>query len=509
MRIALLLSLTLLSACSTSQYSAINLQTTQTLDRQLLAKARISPQAAKTPECKDADAKAAGGVEDGYRKVRKLWQRLNQCLYNDQGPRKLVVLLDGTENTKKDNTNIWRMYNQALEQAYNGARVIPYYDKGVATSITTPFGALFGSGVSLNIRQAYRFLIEAYRPGDEIYIFGFSRGAFTARSLNGFIEVAGLPSNLKADYWDNSLLWGWTGHMHDVVEDMYDIYKSRNDGIPGFDDKLRKRLKNYQDANGIHVYGDAPANKDEKKVVVKVIGVFDTVPAVGTNLKEEPDEHRLELYAERGYHAMSLDEQRASFRLLRFGLQQSKSQVLEEVWFAGAHADVGGGYLNDPDTAKCGESPYAKGGQGLETIPLRWMLKNLESDGIFANSTSWPAECIGGPLHDEFHDAKYVISSAYKEAGLIRRKPVERDKVHASVFLRMDIPQLKAPHPLREPEARYDPINLGYARRERCQNDDLERNYTIVGTYRPNCPTTNGTVRKGANNDAVNVESAQ
>lgn len=75
--------------------------------------------------------------------------------------------------------------------------------------------------------------------------------------------------------------------------------------------------------------------------MVKVIGVFDTVPAVGTNLKEEPDEHRLELYAERGYHAMSLDEQRASFRLLRFGLQQSKSQVLEEVWFAGVHADVG------------------------------------------------------------------------------------------------------------------------------------------------------------------------
>ncbi|CAI8703718.1 DUF2235 domain-containing protein [Pseudomonas chlororaphis] len=506
MRIALLLSLALLSACSTPHNSVLKLQTTQVLDTQLLSKARTAPSQASTQKC--ANAFDTEGIEDGYFKVRERWKLLG-CLYSDAKPRKLVVLLDGTENTKKDNTNIWRMYNQALEQAKNGARVIPYYDKGVATSITTPFGALFGSGVSLNIRQAYRFLIEAYRPGDDIYIFGFSRGAFTARSLNGLIEVAGLPSNLEADAQDNSFLWGWTGHMHDVVEDIYDIYKSRNDGVPGFDDKLRGRLEQYRKANDIHVYGDGFNGKDEKKVVVKVIGVFDTVPAVGTNLKEEPDEHRLELYAERGYHAMSLDEQRASFRLLRFGMQQSKSQVLEEVWFAGAHADVGGGYLNDPDTAKCGESPYAKGGQGLETIPLRWMLKNLENDGLFANSTSWPAECIGGPLHDEFHDAKYVISSAYKEAGLIRRKPVERDKVHASVFLRMDIPQLKAPHPLREPEARYDPINLGYARRERCQNDDLERNYTIVGTYKPNCPTTNGAVRKGANNDAVNVESAQ
>ncbi|EIM18278.1 T6SS phospholipase effector Tle1-like catalytic domain-containing protein [Pseudomonas chlororaphis] len=508
MRIALLLSLALLAACSTPHNSTLKLQTTQLLDTQLLSKARTTPPQAPAQKC--ADAFNTEGIQDGYFKVRERWKLLD-CLYSDNKPRKLVVLLDGTENTKEDNTNIWRMYNLALEQAKDGARVIPYYDKGVRTRFTSPFGALFGTGVSLNIRQAYRFLIEAYRPGDDIYIFGFSRGAFTARSLNGFIEVAGLPSNLKADARDNSSLWGWTGHMHDVVEDMYDIYKSRNDGVPGFDDTLRKRLKSYQDANDIRVYGDDPAKKDENKVVVKVIGVFDTVPAVGTNLKEEPDEHRLELYAERGYHAMSLDEQRASFRLLRFGLPQTKSQVLEEVWFAGVHADVGGGYLNAPDSAKCGESPYAKGGQGLETIPLRWMLANVSDAGIFANNSSWPVECIGGPLHDEFHDATGLPHIAYKKAGLIRRKPVERDKVHASVFLRMDKHDLPVPHPQREPkpESRYDPINLGYARRERCQNDNLERNYTIVGTYKPNCPTTNGTVRKGANNDAVNVESAQ
>ncbi|AJO79659.1 DUF2235 domain-containing protein [Pseudomonas sp. MRSN 12121] len=505
MRIALLLSLALLSACSTTQHSAINLQTTRNLDQQLLAKARISPQSAKAPDCEAAPAE---GVEDGYFKVRKRWQLLNKCLYGDSGPRKLVVLLDGTENTKEDNTNIWRLYNQALEQAKNGARVIPYYDKGVATSITTPFGALFGSGVSLNIRQAYRFLVEAYRPGDEIYLFGFSRGAFTARSLNGFIEIAGLPSNLKPDAWDNSTLWGWTGHMHDVVEDMYDLYKVRNDGVPGFDDTLRRNLAAYRQANGISIYGDPPG-KAEDKVVVKVIGVFDTVPAVGSSLKEEPDEHRLELYAERGYHAMSLDEQRASFRLLRFGLPQSKSQVLEEVWFAGVHADVGGGYLNEPDLAQCGQSPYAKGGQGLETIPLRWMLKNLEGDGIFANSTHWPTECIGGPLHDEFHDAKYVVSSAYREAGLIRRKPVEHDKVHASVFQRMDIPRLAAPHQQREPDKRYDPINLGYARRDRCRKDDLARNYTIVGRYEPHCAPASNSRGEAVQSDAVNLEKRQ
>ncbi|OLF52951.1 DUF2235 domain-containing protein [Pseudomonas chlororaphis] len=506
MRIVLLLSLALLTACSTTDNSVLKLQTTRNIDYQLLTKARMTEKAAQTPACqKHFDIK---NIEDGYFKVRERWQLLNDCLYGDTGPRKLVVLLDGTENTKKDNTNIWRLYNQALEQAENGARVIPYYDKGVATSITTPFGALFGSGVSLNIRQAYRFLIEAYRPGDEIYIFGFSRGAFTARSLNGFLEIAGLPSNLKPDTWDNSTLWGWTGHMHDVVEDMYDLYKARNDGVPGFDDALRVKLKAYRRANGISIYGD---DKPDERVVVKVIGVFDTVPAVGSSLKEDPDEHRLELYAERGYHAMSLDEQRASFRLLRFGLPQTKSQVLEEVWFAGVHSDVGGGYLNDPDLAQCGESPYAKGGQGLETIPLRWMLVNVKDAGIFANSSRWPTECIGGPLHDEFLDATGLAGRAYKKAGLIRRKPVEHDKVHASVFLRMDKRDLKAPHSKREPEPeyRYDPINLGYARRDRCQKDDLARNYNIVGSYDPHCPTTSAPLEKTRHNDAVNLESFQ
>lgn len=504
MRKALILSLALLSGCSTQNNSALKLQTTQTLDDQLLKNSRTVN--LQTQEQKCANAFDTKGIEDGYFKVRERWQLLN-CMYSDKKPRKLVVLLDGTENTKEDNTNIWRLYNLALKQAKDGARVIPYYDKGVATSVTSPFGALFGSGVSLNIRQAYRFLIEAYRPNDEIYIFGFSRGAFTARSLNGFIEIAGLPSNLKADKADDSFLWGWTGNMHNTVKDMYDIYESRNDGVPGFDDKLRTRLSKYRHENNVQVYGE-PASGTNEKVVVKVIGVFDTVPAVGAKLKEEPDEHRLELYAKYGYHAMSLDEQRSQFRLLRFGLPQSKSQVLEEVWFAGAHADIGGGYLNIPDPANCGESPYAKGGQGLETIPLRWMLNNLKNEGIFANSQNWPNECIGGPLHDEFHDAKY-ISFFYKDAGLIRRKPVEKDKIHSSVLQRMDIPRLAAPHPQREPGDRYDPINLGYARRDRCQNSELASNYTIIGSYEPNCAKDNDTIMKTTNSDAINIESTK
>lgn len=507
MRIALLLSLALLSACSTTSQSVLKLETTRNLDYRMQAKARLTAQTTQAPACKEPFD--INDVEDGYFKIRDRW-KLFDCLYRDtsKGSRKLVVLLDGTENTSKDNTIIWRLYNQALEQAASGARVIPYYDKGVATSITTPFGAVFGSGVSLNIRQAYRFLAEAYQPGDEIYIFGFSRGAFTARSLNGFIEIAGLPSNLKADALDNSKLLGWTGRMHDVVEDMYDLYKSRNNGVPGFDDKLRKDLADYRQANGISIYGDPPGKAGDK-VVVKVIGVFDTVPAVGTSLKEDPDEHRLELYAERGYHAMSLDEQRASFRLLRFGLPQTDTQVLEEVWFAGVHADVGGGYLNDPDLARCGESSYAKGGQGLETIPLRWMLANVKDDGIFANSSRWPLECVNGPLHDELFDAKGLKHIAYKNAGLIRRKPVEHDKVHASVFQRMDIPRLAAPHQQREPKGQYDPINLGYARRDRCRKDDLARNYTIVGRYEPHCAPASNSRGEAVHSDAVNLEKRQ
>lgn len=414
------------------------------------------------PQCiAEGDADLSNGApDDGYYRVATRWQQLN-CRYQDVHGRKLLVLLDGTSNNKETSTNIWRLYDLALKAADGNEPVIPYYDKGVGNDKTSRIsGNVFGSGVSLNIRQAYRFLVQTYKPGDKIYLFGFSRGAFTARSLNGFIEFAGLLDKqaIKPDWGDRLPRWTGLTHLHREVANLYDIYFSRDTGAANFEPILREHLRAY----------NKDYNPPTHKVKVEAIGVFDTVPALGLLRDEEPDDHRISLYAWRGYHAMSLDEQRDDFRLQRFFAPLLKGQSLEEVWFAGVHADVGGGY-GDPSLSGCGVSSQLKKEEqpiGLEASPLRWMLQNFSADKIFADSP-WPVECLTGKLHDEFLDSTGLKKRVFRLSGLIKRHPVQGDKVDGSVLCRMQAviaPSLR--HEKREPDGHYLPTNLGERPRE-------------------------------------------
>ncbi|MFJ4348695.1 phospholipase effector Tle1 domain-containing protein [Pseudomonas sp. NPDC089401] len=395
-----------------------------------------------------------GEPDDNYYKVKTRWQQLN-CRYADPPSRSLLVFLDGTANNKKSSTNIWRLYDLALTAADSGSRIVPYYDQGVGNDkLSKVSGNLFGSGVSLNIRQAYRFLAQTYRPGDRIYLFGFSRGAFTARSLNGFIEFAGLINDqaLAKDWGDDLPFWLGLSHLHRATDDLYDIYFSRDTGAARFEPILREQLRRFVVDKQLPV----------RHVQVEAIGVFDTVPAIGLVRDEEPDDHRLALYARRGYHAMSLDEQRDDFRLLRFFAPLSKGQTLQEVWFAGVHADVGGGY-GSPALSRCPPRPGLPANQqpiGLEATPLRWMLANFDDDGIFP-AAPWP-ECLNGRLHDEFLDSSGIRKRVFRISGLIKRHPVTGDQVHKSVLCRMHL-LIAEPvrHPEREPDGRYVPANLG------------------------------------------------
>jgi uncharacterized protein (DUF2235 family) len=109
------------------------------------------------------------------------------------GGKRIALFLDGTWNTVSDNTNIWRMRALCAETSIDGARQTIYYDQGVGTRFGEYFcGGMFGYGLDRNVRAAYRWLIETYSPGDDIFLFGFSRGAFTARSLTGLIARCGL-----------------------------------------------------------------------------------------------------------------------------------------------------------------------------------------------------------------------------------------------------------------------------------------------------------------------------
>jgi uncharacterized protein (DUF2235 family) len=174
----------------------------------------------------------------------------------EQQQKRLALFLDGTWNSVDSNTNVWRMRALTAPKSRDGKPQLVYYELGVNGFL----GGVFGQGLDENIRLAYEWLIENYNDGDEIFIFGFSRGAFTARSLAGFIAIDGI---LKA------------GSPVGVTE-LFNRYKKGNE-------ESIWTLKEKEAA------GETSGLTEQEKwllkysqaVNVKVVGVWDTVGSVG------------------------------------------------------------------------------------------------------------------------------------------------------------------------------------------------------------------------------------
>ncbi len=363
--------------------------------------------------------------------TKKVWKALDQY-HKDAESRNLIIFQDGTGNTRKTNTNIWQMYEFAINNSCNQPN-IPYYRRGLGTSVgNLLLGKLTGWGLDHSIIEGYKFLVEAYKPGDKIFLFGFSRGAYIARSLNGMLEYVGLLNK-------EGLAGKSAGERDAIIHDLYAFYNNLNDGEPRFSERLYSII-----ADRIKVkYGNLPLYTNENKVIATAIGVFDTVPALGFGRDDFPDDHRTELYASEGYHALAIDEQRNDFRPLRFDDQIKPDQQLDEVWFAGAHADVGGGYDS----------------KGLESIARQWMLRKFAKFKLFPDEklscNTHDAVCEGGELHDEF-----LVKPLFKTFGLHWRKPACNDTIHASVLCRLNIKALLKPNEEKEPQGRYQPENI-------------------------------------------------
>lgn len=369
---------------------------------------------------------------DSEKNNENIWNTFNKHYNPKKEPRKLVVFMDGTANDRHDLTNVRKLYRLAVQHACMGNPIIPYYDQGVGTGdwLDIITGGWIGKGVNRNIRDAYQFLVETYNPTDEIYLIGFSRGAFTARSLNGLIEFAGLLDREKIPT-DSTI--------ESVIKGIFYTYRTPHDGTALFEKDLKDKLERYFLSNGI--------SKRQESIKVSAIGVFDTVPAIGGKFDEEPDDHRLQLYALNGFHALSLDERRDKFRLLRFDdFRLSDDQELKEVWFAGVHADVGGGYTKSFYCEdKNHQSPYYL--NGLEHISLNWMINNFSRFNIFPKRT-FP-QCEYGKLNDEvFGKKKWMFREIYT------RKLRANDLIHKSVYRRASA-QLENFHKEREPKGKY------------------------------------------------------
>lgn len=249
--------------------------------------------------------------------------------------KRIIIFADGTWNSSahKDNnqiaqTNVFQCFAKTLKETCpNGDTQYVYYEEGVGTgnAIDKFVGGVTGKGIDDNILGLYRFIIERYTIGTEIFLFGFSRGAYTVRSLAGLIRNCGI---LKKDYISKA-------------DRAFFIYRN-------------KRKKYHPESDESKFFREHFSYPIEK-TPIRFIGVWDTVGSLGIPVKIRGFRKRkycfhdvkLGSIIQNAYHALALDEKRVFFAPTLWQQETGekfKHQKLEQVWFCGVHCDVGGGY---------------------------------------------------------------------------------------------------------------------------------------------------------------------
>jgi uncharacterized protein (DUF2235 family) len=308
--------------------------------------------------------------------------------------KRLIVFCDGTWNRADQPapTNVVKL-RDAVDTS---AGQLVHYEPGVGTRPWERVsGGAFGFGLSRNVQDCYRFLVDHYEPGDELFFFGFSRGAFTARSLAGLVRNSGILQSVHRGR----------------IKEAYRLYRSRKPG----------------DAPAEHAaeaFRDAYSHPDAE---IEFIGVWDTVGALGVPIDgfRPPllsrrwtfHDTTLSRFVHNAYHAISVDERRKPFvptlwvsKVRADGTVEEPppAQTVRQVWFAGVHSDVGGGY---PDAS-------------LAELPLRWMADRARACGLVLK-TGQPVVDAGNPsglMHDS-------MTRFYRLLGPFDRELKTRDGI--------------------------------------------------------------------------------
>jgi uncharacterized protein (DUF2235 family) len=311
------------------------------------------------------------------------------------GPKRLVVCCDGTWNTpdevtdgKPAQTNVARIARAIAPVDARGTEQRVYYRKGVGTGRFDHFlGGALGWGLSRNVQDAYMFLVDNYRVGDEIFLFGFSRGAYTVRSVVGLIRNSGLLRRRHAG----------------KLGEAYALYRDRG-----------------EDSHPRAAEAELFRRSFSREVRIRFLGVWDTVGALGiplelpgiqlVNERWQFHDVKLSTSVDNAFQALAIDERRKPFTPAIWEQQpgaQAVDQRLEQVWFAGVHSDVGGGY---PQT-------------GLSDVALAWMRNRAGECGLAVDfeAARIPLRPDGdAPLHDS-------MTPYYRLLGeLVRPMPVPR-----------------------------------------------------------------------------------
>lgn len=346
-------------------------------------------------------------------------------------PKNIILLSDGTGNSniKNRGTNVFKLY-EAIDFNSPKYRQVAFYDDGVGTQEFRPLkilGGAFGWGLSRNVRRLYKDLVQTYEQGDKIYLFGFSRGAFTVRRLAGFICEMGILN--KSAYNDEQL--------DSAIWYLFKEYRAKNPAFleqfygPGLEalfEKFCYKLNNKQ------------LKFCEIKPNIEFVGVWDTVAAVGLPFDEATDildsfvfrfkfrDHKLHNNINKAYHALSIDDERQSFNPLLW--QQDKR--IEQVWFPGVHSNVGGGYPQ----------------QGLSLVALDWMMKKAEAAGLGFISTDVEFVKNREYAFDKLYNSRAGLAAYYRyqprDIAKIcndekKQIMIESPKFHVSAFERITL----------------------------------------------------------------------
>ncbi len=369
--------------------------------------------------------------------------------------RNLIALSDGTGNSaaKLQKTNVWRLY-EALDLGQGDQ--VALYDDGVGTASFKPLailGGAFGFGLKRNVLDLYLFLSRTYRTdaddpasSDRIFAFGFSRGAYTARVLAALVTNVGL---IRADTEAERrrlALWAYRIYRADRFPHAWPVRVAR---------RLRDVvLRAWEAAWGRSAFDPARTVKAD----IEFLGVWDTVAAYGLPVEELtrgwerwiwpmlPKDRRVSERIRRACHALALDDERQTFFPLLWTEDEEPRNAttthvdqerLTQVWFAGMHSDVGGGYPDD----------------GLAHVPLAWMATEASKRGLrFRQALCGPNRRIPAEWDDRavvtapMHDSRGGLGGYYR----YHPRPLERlcnddhadvrvtrPKIHESVLERI------------------------------------------------------------------------
>ena len=347
----------------------------------------------------------------------------------------IVLCSDGTGNTaiKARGTNVFKLYEAVDIQGHKYDSTlkpqVAFYDDGVGTSRLAPLkliGGAFGFGFAKNVRDMYTELVHVYEPGDHIYLFGFSRGAYTVRALSGLIQCCGILNTKDVDEASvkKRIKRCWKDFRKEAFKRVTDSERHRNQSP---DDSRAQYRRPY----------------DAYEPSIEFVGVWDTVAAIGMpheGLRAVINWFYPMRFSEltpsrcikRACHALSIDDDRRTFYPELWNEQEIPAGQVDQVWFAGVHSNVGGGYVK----------------HGMSLVALDWMMAEAEisakdeCDRLRFIQADREYVHTHQDVHDELYDARAGLGVYYRweprdVATLCCEHHMGLPKIHVSAFERI------------------------------------------------------------------------